>query len=126
MPINRQYHTLFCRIQKLRPDQRITQIRNFTWLLVGIYQSRSVTLSRIAGKIPGKVKLLSTVRRLSRFLSNPAIRVRDWYEPIARQWLLAQFNHIGEIRLIFDGCAGHALSRERKAEYALKLLGRRA
>lgn len=103
MPINRQYHTWFCRIRKLRPDQRITQMRNFTWLLVGIYQSRSVTLSRIAGKIPGKAKLLSTVRRLSRFLNNPAIRVRDWYEPIARQWLLAQFKHIGEIRLIVDG-----------------------
>lgn len=112
MPINRQYHTWFQRIRELRPGQRVTQIRNFVWLLVGIHQSRSVTLSRIAGKIPGEAKLLSTVRRLGRFLSNPAIRVRDWYAPIARQWLAAQFRHLGEIRLIVDGTkigAGHQL-----------------
>jgi hypothetical protein len=103
MPINRQYHTWFQRIRELREGQRITQIRNFVWLLVGIHESRSVTLSRIAGKIPGKAKRLSTVRRLGRFLSNPAIRVRDWYTPIAKQWLSAQFRHLGEIRLIVDG-----------------------
>ena len=103
MPINHQYHTWFQRIRELRPGQRITQIRNFVWLLVGIYQSRSVTLSRVAGKIPGEAKLLSTVRRLGRLLSNPAIRVRDWYEPIARDWLAAQYRHVGEIRLIVDG-----------------------
>ena len=112
MPINRQYHTWFQRIRELRPNQRVTQVRNFVWLLVGIHQSRSVKMSRIAGKIPGKAKLLSTVRRLGRFLSNPAIRVRDWYEPIARQWLTAQFRHQGEIRLIVDGTKvgfGHQL-----------------
>lgn len=103
MPINHQYHTWIQRIRELRPGQRITQVRNFVWLLVGIHHSRSVTLSKIAGKIPGKAKLLSTVRRLGRFLSNPAIRVRDWYEPIARCWLAAQFRHLGEIRLIVDG-----------------------
>ena len=103
MPINRQYHTWILRIRELRPGQRITQVRNFVWLLVGIHQSRSVTLSKIAGKIPGEAKLLSTVRRLGRFLSNPAIRVRAWYEPIAREWLVAQYRHLGEIRLIVDG-----------------------
>ena len=112
MPINHQYHTWFKRIQELRPKQRVTQVRNFVWLLVGIHQSRSVTLSRIAGKIPGQAKLLSTVRRLGRFLGNPSIRVRSWYAPIARQWLGAQFRHLGEIRLIVDGTKigfGHQL-----------------
>lgn len=112
MPINRQYHTWIRRIRELRPGQRITQVRNFVWLLIGIHRSRSVTLSRIAGKIPGKAKLLSTVRRLERFLGNAAIRVRDWYAPIARQWLEAQFRYLGEIRLIVDGTkigAGHQL-----------------
>ena len=83
--------------------QRITQIRNVVWLIIGIYQSRSVCLSRIAGKIPGPAKLLSTTRRLSRLLDNPAIRVREWYEPIAREWLETQFQRVGEIRLIVDG-----------------------
>lgn len=103
MSINHPYHTWIRRIQELRPGQRITQVRNFAWLLVGIHHSRSVTLSKIAGKILGRAKLLSNVRRLERFLSNPAIQVRDWYEPIARVWLAAQFRHLGEIRLVVDG-----------------------
>jgi len=112
MPINSLYHTWFQRIRELRPNQRITQTRNFVWLIIGIYQSRSVCLTRIAGKIPGPAKLLSSARRLSRLLDNPAIRVREWYEPIARQWLETQFRHVGEIRLIVDGTKigfGHQL-----------------
>lgn len=112
MPINQLYDTWKMRIAELRPGQRITQVRAFVWLLVGIYLSRSVCLSRVAGKIPGKAKLLSTTRRLSRLLDNRAIQVRDWYEPIARQWLEAQFRCMGEIRLIVDGSkvgCGHQL-----------------
>ena len=112
MPINTLYHTWFLRIRELRPNQRITQIRNMVWLIIGIYQSRSVCLSRIAGKIPGRAKLLSSARRLSRLLDNPAIRVREWYEPIAREWLETQFWHVGEIRLVVDGTKigfGHQL-----------------
>jgi hypothetical protein len=112
IPTNRLYHTWFQRIQELRPKQRITQVRNFVWLITGILESRSVCLSRIAGKVPGPAKLLSTTRRLSRLLDNPAIRVREWYEPIARMWLEAQFRNLGEIRLIVDGTKigfGHQL-----------------
>jgi hypothetical protein len=87
MPTNRLYDTWFRQIMELRPDQRITQVRSFVWLIIGIFQSRSVNLSRIAGKIPGPAKLLSITRRLSRLLDNPAIRVREWYKPIACDWL---------------------------------------
>lgn len=103
MPINTLYHTWFQRIRELRPQQRVTQVSNFVWLLVGILQSRSVYLSRIAGKKPGCAKLTSTTRRLERLLANPALRVRDWYEPVARQWLERQASHIQQIRLIVDG-----------------------
>lgn len=112
MPINTLYHTWFQRIRELRPNQRVTQVRNFVWLIVGIHQSRSVHLSRIATKIPSSAKLLSFTRRLSRLLDNPAIRVREWYKPIAQGWLEAQFRHLGEIRLIVDGTKvgfGHQL-----------------
>jgi len=112
MPINELYHTWMRRICELRPNQRITQVRNFVWLMIGIYQSRSVYLSRIALKIPGSAKLVSTTRRLSRFLENPAIRVREWHEPIARYWLQAQWECLREIRLIVDGTKvgfGHQL-----------------
>jgi hypothetical protein len=103
MPISTLYHTWIRRIQELRPAQRITQIRNFVWLLVGIHQSRSVCLSHIAGKIPGTAKLPSLTRRMSRFLDNPAIQVRDWYEHIAHQWIEAQAGSHQQIRLIVDG-----------------------
>jgi hypothetical protein len=81
-------------------------------MMVGIYQSRSVHLSKIAGKVLGHAKLLSTVRRFERFLDNKAIEVRAWYEPIAKQWLAAQWQHLREIRLIVDGTKvgfGHQL-----------------
>ena len=71
MPINRLYDTWKSRITELRPGQRITQIRSFVWLIVGIYLSRSVYLSRVAGKIPGEAQLTSATRRLSRLLDNP-------------------------------------------------------
>lgn len=103
MPINSLYDTWFRRIQELRPHQRITQVRIFVWLLVGIYQSRSVYLSRIAGQIPGTAKLTSITRRLERLLANPAIQVRQWYQPIARQWLAIQASHLQQVRLIVDG-----------------------
>ena len=112
MPTNQLYHTWIQRIRGLRPRQRITQLRNFVLLLYGIYTSRSVTLSKIAGKIPGQAKLLSTVRRLERFLDNPAVRVREWYEPIAKEWLTQQAAIVGEIHLIVDGTKvgfGHQL-----------------
>ena len=103
MPTNSLYHTWIQQIRELHPTQRVTRIRNFVWLMIGIYKSRSVYLSRIAGKIPSQAKLPSMVRRLARLLDNPAIRVREWYEPIAKQWLAAQFAAIGEIRLVVDG-----------------------
>jgi len=112
MPINQLYDTWMREICELQPKARITQIRNFVWLMIGIYESRSVHMSKIAGKIPGPATLVSLTRRLSRFLDNPAIRVREWYEPIAQQWLQSQWDCLGEIRLILDGTKvgfGHQL-----------------
>ena len=110
MPITELYHKWSQIINQLRPQERVTRVRNFTWLLVGIYQSRSVHLSKIAEKIPGNARLPSLTRRLSRFLDNPAIRVREWYRPIAIS--LLQRVADGEVRLIVDGSKvgfGHQL-----------------
>jgi hypothetical protein len=112
MPINETYRTWIQRICELRPKQRITQIQNLVWLVVGIFHSHSVNLSRIAGKVIGAAKNVSTVRRLSRFLANEAINVRSWYKPIAKAWLQSQFERVGEVRLIVDGTKvgfGHQL-----------------
>jgi len=103
VPINETYRTWIQRICILRPKQRITQVQNFVWLVVGIFESHSVHLSKIAGKVMVEAKNESTVRRLSRFLANGAIDVRRWYKPIAKEWLGSQWAAVGEIRLIMDG-----------------------
>jgi hypothetical protein len=112
MSINHLYHTWYKRIEQLRPGERVTRRRNLAWLLVGICRSKSVHLSKVALQIPGDANTLSITRRLWRFLDNPAIRVREWYEPIARNVLQAMADTVGEIRLIADGTKvgfGHQL-----------------
>lgn len=112
MPINDLYSIWRRRILQLRPQERLTRVRNLAWLITAIFHGRSVQLSPIATKIPARVNLLSVVRRLSRFLDNPAIRVREWYAPIARSWLESAAHTTGEIRLIADGTKvgfGHQL-----------------
>lgn len=89
MATNQLYHTWLKKIMQLLPNERITRVRNLAWLLTGIFQSRSVHLSRIASKLPGGAFLVSATRRIDRFLENAAVRVRDWYEPVVKQ-LLAQ------------------------------------
>jgi hypothetical protein len=89
MLANHLYSVLLKQVNQLRPGERITRLRNMSWLMVGIYLSRSVHLSKIALKIPGRAKVPSITRRLTRFLDNPAIRVREWFEPIARAILQA-------------------------------------
>lgn len=103
MLANRLYHTWFEQIRQVHPGARVTRVRNLVWLMVGIYQSKSVHLSAIASEIPGQAKELSMVRRLGRFLTNPAVRVRAWYAPVARDLLQAMAQTVGEIRLIADG-----------------------
>ena len=112
MPINETYRTWIRRICEVRPKQRKTQVQNFVWLLVGIFHSHSVSLSKIAGKVISTAKNVSTVRRLSRFLASSAVDVRSWYCSTAKAWLTSQLEQVGEIRLIVDGTKvgfGHQL-----------------
>ena len=112
MSINRIYHTWLERIRQQRPGERITRLRSFAWIASGILSSRSVHLSRIADKIPGMATTVSKTRRVRRFLNNGAIRVREWYEPIARNLLNQVVNQGLEVRLLADGTKvgfGHQL-----------------
>lgn len=103
MSINSLYDSWSDRIRQLFPGLRITQHRNFVWLLVGIYRSKSIHLSKVAGVIPGAAKQASATRRLRRFLASDVIEARRWYRPIAQHWLQIQAAAYGEIRLILDG-----------------------
>lgn len=112
MSANRVYYTWLKRIRQLRTGERITRLRNSAWMVTGILQARSVHLRRIAEKVPGVATTNSKIRRLSRFLDNPAVRVREWYEPIARSLLNDVANRGLTIPLIVDGTKvgfGHQL-----------------
>jgi hypothetical protein len=102
MPINRLNHIWFQRIEQLWSHLRVTQKRNLTNLLVGIYLSKSVALNAIAVKIPGQAVEVSVQRRVSRFLGNPAVRVRACYDPLIEP-LLDQISKNGTVRLLVDG-----------------------
>src|SRR5215203_6314818 len=52
MPINQLHGTLQRLLLQLRPSERVTRVRNWSRLLVGLCLSRSVHLSKIANKIP--------------------------------------------------------------------------
>jgi hypothetical protein len=109
MPATPLYDTWFRQIRELRPEERLTRVRNLAWLVVGIHLSRSVHLSHIAAKLPFGATLLATVQRLTRFLRNPACDVRAWYHPAVYQLLGAVQ---GQVRLVIDGSkvsAGHQL-----------------
>lgn len=110
MPMRELYHRWHKMVKEMRPEERITRTRNFAYLLGGLYQSRSVHLSKIADKMPGQANLPSKARRLGRFLDNNAIQVREWYEPVARMVINRLVN--GEICLVIDGSKigfGHQL-----------------
>ena len=102
MTANRLYLTWSSEVKRIGPMLHSPALRNLTWLLVGIYLSRSVHLAQIASKIPGTATLVSLTRRLSRFLDGGALRVRPLYEPIIRP-LLARLAHAGGLHLIIDG-----------------------
>lgn len=102
MSISDAYHTFSRLVREWRVHERATRLRMMVWVMVGILTSRSVQLHRIAGKIPSRAKLPSVTRRVARLVANPHLRVRDWYDPIARLWLAAAARTVREIRLILD------------------------
>ena len=112
MLVNRIYHSWVERIKQLRPEEPISRIKNMAWLISGIYETQSVHLSKIGNKMSGSAKLSSHIKRLSRFLKNKAIRVREWYQPIAATMIEGLVSSGSQIRLVVDGSKvgfGHQL-----------------
>lgn len=108
MSINQLYSIWQNRIAQLRPKERRTRIRNMAGFICGIFQSGSVHLSKVARKIPFRHprcrrKLPSATRGVERLVDNPNVRVREWYDPTARDWLSYIARTSGTIRLLADG-----------------------
>lgn len=106
------YHTWKEKVGHIRAGENQARLRTFAWMMVGLTLSQSVHLSVIARKIPSGAQQTSIVKRLSRLLQNGALRVREWYRPVANQ-LLHEVVASGQVvRLIMDGTkvgGGHRL-----------------
>jgi hypothetical protein len=101
MPNNLQYYyKVLEQLCQWLPEERITRLRNMALLIVGLHLSRSVHLGLIVRKWPLASKEPSLVNRLHRFLVNPSLVVREWYEPIAVQLIQAFSGR--QIRLVID------------------------
>jgi len=89
------------RLAKLSPDGCRSRLLNMVMLVVGLFQAKSVHMSLIARKLPIRAKKLSLDKRLRRLLDNGAIRVREWYRPVA-VGLLQAASSAGQVHLVMD------------------------
>jgi hypothetical protein len=106
------YHKWNEKLGHIRVGENKARLRTFAWMLVGMALSQSVHLSHIARKIPSAGQQTSIVKRLSRLLQNGALRVREWYSPIASELLDNVVASGQEVRLIIDATkvgGGHRL-----------------
>ena len=92
--------------------ERVTRLRTCAWMITGMFASKAVHLSEIASHIPGRATGPSITRRLRRFVDNAAVHVREWYAPLAREWLAAAAASQDAVRLLVDASKvgfGHQL-----------------
>src|SRR5437868_6612141 len=93
--------SLYSRLIQVLPESCDSRVTNMALLMMGIVKGHSVQVGKIAAHVPVRAKKQSLVRRLERFLDNGAVRVRDWYESVAKD-LLAAASVAGEVHLIID------------------------
>ena len=90
-------------LQQRFPQERLTRLCAVAAAAMGIFQSQSVHLGRVAAEVPGTAKVVSQERRLERLVDNRAICPKRWYSPLAKWWLNWRGRTQGEIVLIVDG-----------------------
>lgn len=94
------YHTFLKQLCQWLPDERITRKRNLALLVVGIYLSGNVHMSRIVSTWPSTSKIPSLTNRLRRFLDNGHVSLRKHYQPLVAHLLFRQAG--GQLRLVID------------------------
>ena len=101
LSISELYRIWRKRLAELSPDGCQSRWVNMVMLVVGLFKAQSVHLTLIARKLPIRAKKLSLDKRLRRFLDNGAIRVREWYRPVAIGLLRAAAS-AGQVHLVID------------------------
>jgi hypothetical protein len=78
------YDTLFPAIRKAQPHEDARRLRIFVWAIVGLLVEKTISLPLIALAIVSAAKAASRIRRLRRFLANPHVCVRAYYDGLIR------------------------------------------
>lgn len=81
------YNRLLETLSTLVNVRHIAELKNWTWVVVGILQSPSVGLSKIATYVPGETQAESRVTLIRRWLMNLHVDVWSFYKPVLEHTL---------------------------------------
>ncbi len=84
----RLYHQFYHALKALDDWGRRELRETLALLMVGIFESRDVRLSRIAERVPLDIQEDSVAQRFRRWLKNPRVTERAIYDPVARRLVL--------------------------------------
>jgi len=95
------YDRLNEKLRELVPVKNGKQITNWIWIVVGILQSQSPSLSKIANCLPMETEAASRVTLIRRWLMNPQVKVWKFYKKILEH-VLSGWSAV-EAYIILDG-----------------------
>lgn len=95
------YNRLIGTLITLVKVRHIAELKNWVWIVVGILQSESVVLSKIATHIPGDTQAESRVTTIRRWLMNFHVDAWNFYKPVLEHALQSWESETANI--ILDG-----------------------
>ena len=95
------YGRLTGTLSTLVSARNIAEIRNWIWIVVGILQSESIALSKIATHVPGETQAESRVTMIRRWLMNFHVDVWSFYKPVLEHALIDWKDEVANV--ILDG-----------------------
>ena len=95
------YNRLNEKLRELVPVKNGKQITNWIWIVVGILQSQSPSLGKIANCLPMETQAASRVTLIRRWLMNPQVKVWMFYKKILEH-VLSGWSDV-DAYIILDG-----------------------
>jgi hypothetical protein len=95
------YNRLNQKLRELVEVRNGKQVTNWIWIVVGVLQSQSPNLSKIANCLPMETQAASRVTLIRRWLMNPHVKVWKFYKKILEH-VLAGWSAV-DAYLILDG-----------------------
>jgi len=96
------WNQMVASLRAWHPQERITRLRNWALLTVGLLAARSACVPRSAAQLPLPIQADSRSKRLRRFLDNAAVEVPHFWAPLARLILQTLVHAGAPLRLLVD------------------------